>query len=153
MADASRRAAAKPARGGVENALFLQGALETLPADLDGLATALTVNYPWGSLLRAVALPDPRLLFNLARLAQTGAALDILINMQPLRDAAYASRLGLANAAIIGDHACLRAAYAEAGFAICCIEVAKGPVHATRWGNQLHHAGRAVAHIRAIRTP
>jgi len=152
MGDASRRAAAKPARGGVPNAIFLQAALETLPGELAGIATALTVNYPWGSLLRAVALPDPALLDRLAALAAPGATLDIVVNMQPLRDAPYAERVGLGSAALAHDHACLAAAYAGAGFAIRSIAAPSGPVHATRWGSQLHYAGRAILHVRAIRS-
>jgi len=98
MAEASRRAAAKPARGGVDNALFLHASLEALPGALAGLADAITVNYPWGSLLRAAVMPDAVLLANLAALARPPATLDILINMQPLRDADYAARLGLTGA-------------------------------------------------------
>ncbi|HEY0301768.1 MAG TPA: 16S rRNA (adenine(1408)-N(1))-methyltransferase NpmA, partial [Rhizomicrobium sp.] len=72
MADASRRAAAKPARGGLDNALFLQASLETMGGELGGLADRITVNYPWGSLLRAIALPDVGLLTQLAALAKPG---------------------------------------------------------------------------------
>lgn len=151
MADSSRRAAAKPARGGVPNAMFLQAALESLPGDLGGVATALTVNYPWGSLLRAVALPDSNLLGLLAALASPGAPLDVLVNMHPLLDAPYAARLGLDRAAIAHDRGRLVVAYAEAGFAVRSITAPEGLIHATRWGSQLHHAGRAVLHLRATR--
>lgn len=54
----SRRFAAKPARGGLRNALLGRLALEAAPGELVGLADALTVLLLWGSLLRAVALPD-----------------------------------------------------------------------------------------------
>lgn len=148
MADASRRAAAKPARGGVANALFLQAALEALPPDLNGLASHVTVNYPWGSLLRAVALPDPGLLGRIAALARPDATIDVVVNMQPLLDPPYAARLGLGHAAIVHDRERLGAAYAEAGLTILGIAAPTGPVHATRWGNRLHHAGRAMLHLR-----
>ncbi len=48
MADVSRRAAARPARGGVDHALFVQASVQVLPADLAGLPDAITGNYPWG---------------------------------------------------------------------------------------------------------
>jgi 16S rRNA (adenine(1408)-N(1))-methyltransferase len=151
MAEASRRAAAKPARGGVENALFLQGALETL--DLDAIAARITVNYPWGSLLRAVALPDVALLSKLVALAKPGASLEVLINVHPLRDRTYSARIGLAEAAILYDHAALRSAYQRAGFAVRDITNVTGQlIRATRWGSQLHHAGREVWRVRAIKT-
>lgn len=153
MEEASRRAAAKPARGGVDNVLFLQASLETIGAELNGLADRITVNYPWGSLLRAVALPDAALLANLAGLAKPGAAFEALINLHPLRDAALAARLGLTDAALVQDQARLRGAYGQAGFALRRIEDVTGSlVHATRWGSQLHFAGREIWRLRAVRT-
>ncbi len=152
MAEASRRAGAKPARGGLENALFVVAALETLPAELVGIATRITVNYPWGSLLRAVALPDVDLLANLAALAMDSASLDILINMHPFRDRTYAASLGLANAALTENPSRLRAEFQRAGFAVTRIENVMGDLaHATSWGSQLHYAGREVWRLRAVR--
>jgi 16S rRNA (adenine(1408)-N(1))-methyltransferase len=148
MAEASRRAAAKPARGGLGNVLFLQASLETLGQELTGIADAITVNYPWGSLLRAVALPEPFLLAKLADVAKPSAALDILVNMQPLRDAALAVRLGLEDAALTKDLARLRGLYAGAGLAVRSIDDVTGRlIHATRWGSQLHFAGREVLRL------
>jgi 16S rRNA (adenine(1408)-N(1))-methyltransferase len=153
MVDVSRRAAAKPARGGVENALFLQASVETLPGALAGIADAITVNYPWGSLLKAVAKPDPAMLLNLAALTKAGATLDILINIQPLRDMDYAARLGLADAALIRDIGVLKAGYAQAGWIVQTIEDVTGNlVRATRWGSQLHHAKQEVWRLRAVRS-
>lgn len=153
MGDASRRAAAKPARGGVENALFVQASVETLPGVLVGSANRITVNYPWGSLLRAVALPDAAPLSNLRALAAAGAELDVLINMQPLRDAALAAKLGLADVAIAADHARLRGVYVAAGWSVRAVEDVTGSlIRATRWGSQLHHAKREVVRVRAIKS-
>jgi 16S rRNA (adenine(1408)-N(1))-methyltransferase len=59
MAEASRRAAQPAPRGGVRNAAFVVASAEALPAELAGTVERLTVNLPWGSLLRgALALPD-----------------------------------------------------------------------------------------------
>ena len=153
MAEVSRRAAAKPERGGVENALFVQASLETLPGALAGLADAITMNYPWGSLLKTVVLPDMALLTNLAALSKPGAALDVLVNMHPLHDTDYAARLGLATAALTHDVTALKTGYARAGWIIRGIEDVTGTlVHATRWGSQLHHARREVWRLRAVRS-
>ena len=153
MAEASRRAAAKPARGGLENAMFVQAGLETLGDALNGLADRLTVNFPWGSLLRAVALPDPAQLTRLAALAKPGAELDVLVNLTPLRDLAYVEKLGLSDAALTGDEHRLRRRYAAAGWSVRSIEEVTGTlIRATRWGSQLHHAGREVVRLRAVRS-
>jgi 16S rRNA (adenine(1408)-N(1))-methyltransferase len=152
MADTARRAAAKPARGGTANAMFLQASLETLSTDLAGIAARITVNYPWGSLLKTVALPEAALLAALARLARSGATLDVLVNLHPLRDAAYAERNGLAGALILGSSEMLRAAYWRAGFRLKAIEDVTGSlVRSTRWGSQLHHAGREIVRLVAAK--
>jgi hypothetical protein len=55
MAEASRRAAR---RGGVTNVAFVVATAEAPPPELVGRVERLTVNLPWGSLLRgALALP------------------------------------------------------------------------------------------------
>jgi hypothetical protein len=46
MAEASRRAAAKPGRGGLSNALFVVSAVEVLPGELNGAADLITAHFP-----------------------------------------------------------------------------------------------------------
>ena len=59
MADASRRAAKSARKGGLPNTLFVVAAAERLPPELSGVAEELTIQFPWGSLLRgALALDD-----------------------------------------------------------------------------------------------
>ena len=74
MAEASRRAARQPRKGGLSNALFVAAAAEALPPELDGRAHAIVTTLP-------VGLPAPRpasarapspVLAGLARRAQPG---------------------------------------------------------------------------------
>ena len=59
MAEASRRAAQPARRGGVPNVAFVVASAEGLPGELAGTVERLTVNLPWGSMLRgALALAD-----------------------------------------------------------------------------------------------
>ena len=78
MATASRRAAARPARGGLPNALFVVAAAEALPADLDGVADLVTVHFPWGSLLRGLLGADPATMTGLTRVLRPGGTLQLL---------------------------------------------------------------------------
>lgn len=55
LREASARALKKPSRGGLRNVLFGRLALEEMPGALEGIADELTVLFPWGTLLRAVA--------------------------------------------------------------------------------------------------
>ena len=52
MADASRRAARSPSRGGLGNVTFLATGVEQVSTQLDGIADLVAVTFPWGSLLR-----------------------------------------------------------------------------------------------------
>ena len=95
MADVARRAAAKPARGGVANALFVVASAEALPPGLSSQASLVTVNYPWGSLLRTLALPDPDGMRAVVGLLQSGGRLISLLNASVTDDRDYGERLGL----------------------------------------------------------
>ena len=60
--------------------LFIQSAVEDLPAELDGVANEVHVHFPWGSLLRAVTTGDPDVLRNVRRICSTGALLEVVLN-------------------------------------------------------------------------
>ena len=80
MAVTSRRAAIKPGRGGLANALFVVAAAEALPPELDGLADLVAVYFPWGSLLRGLLDADPALMTGLTRVMRPGAVLSMLLS-------------------------------------------------------------------------
>jgi 16S rRNA (adenine(1408)-N(1))-methyltransferase len=80
MATASRRAAARPSRGGLPNALFVVAAAEALPAELDGVADLVTVHFPWGSLLRGLLGADPATMTGLTRVLRPGGSLQLLVS-------------------------------------------------------------------------
>jgi 16S rRNA (adenine(1408)-N(1))-methyltransferase len=81
MAEASRRATRGVRRGGLANALFVVAAAEALPAELDGIATSLTVHFPWGSLLRGLLDADPLILAGITRAARPGVAVTLLLSV------------------------------------------------------------------------
>jgi 16S rRNA (adenine(1408)-N(1))-methyltransferase len=83
MAEASRRAARPARKGGLPNALFVVAAAEALPAELDGCADALTVHFPWGSLLRGLLSANATVLCGLARVTRPGADLTLLLSVTP----------------------------------------------------------------------
>jgi 16S rRNA (adenine(1408)-N(1))-methyltransferase len=142
MAQASRRAAATPRRGGLPNALFVVAAAEALPPQLDGLADAVTVHFPWGSLLRGLLRADPAVMAGLTRVMRPGATLSMLLSstdrdrgagVAPLREPAVRA---------------LAAAYAGWGLTVgearpaTAADVAAA--HST-WGKRLGAGGRRPA--------
>ena len=80
MADSSRRAARRKA---LPNALFAVAAAERPPNVLTGLADSLTVNFPWGSLLRGVLGHDDAVLSGVAQLLGAGAMAEALVSVVP----------------------------------------------------------------------
>ena len=85
----------KPAKGGAPNVLFIQSAVEDLPAELDGVANEVHVHFPWGSLLRAVATGDIDVMRSLRRVCAEGALLEVVIGIDPDRDKTEIERLGI----------------------------------------------------------
>jgi 16S rRNA (adenine(1408)-N(1))-methyltransferase len=85
----------KPAKGGLPNVLFVQSAVEDLPAELDRVANEIHIHFPWGSLLRAVLSADARVLGNLRRVCAPDCVLEIIVGLDPERDRAEIERLEL----------------------------------------------------------
>lgn len=81
LRDASRRAP--------QNALYLVANALALPAALDGLATWLTINFPWGSLLRGLLEEESRLPQCLARLGRDGGLVQVRLNAGALAEAGF----------------------------------------------------------------
>jgi 16S rRNA (adenine(1408)-N(1))-methyltransferase len=86
LAEYAYRASRKPARGGLENATFVVAAVEDLPPELQGMAGRVRINFPWGSLLRGLLEPDPRILASAASLAQPAGVLEIVMSYDPEHD-------------------------------------------------------------------
>ena len=119
----------KPAKGGAPNALFIQAAVDDLPAELDGVADEIHVHFPWGSLLHAVASGDVEVLRNLRRICAGGASLEVVIGLDSERDQAEIERLGLSPLTLEFIDNVLGPNYAAAGFQI----VERGTIGAAEW--------------------
>jgi 16S rRNA (adenine(1408)-N(1))-methyltransferase len=91
----SMKATRKPSKGGLLNVLFVQAAIEDLPEELNGAADEIHIHFPWGSLLRAVALGDEAVLNSLRRVAAPECLLEIVTGVDPERDKSEIERLDL----------------------------------------------------------
>lgn len=108
----------KPSKGGLPNALFVQAAVEDLPAELDGIADEVHVHFPWGSLLWGVATGDRLVLQNLRRVCSPGALLEVILGLDPERDRTEMERLGLEPLSVAYIDSTLKPRYREAGFEV-----------------------------------
>ena len=131
----------KPAKGGAPNVLFIQAAVEDLPAELDGVADEVHVHFPWGSLLRAVATGNVAVLRNLRRICSEGALLEVVIGLDPARDQTEIDRLGLTPLSLEFIDNQLAPNYRQAGFDTIergILNASEWPKINTSWAKRLH---------------
>ena len=69
------------------NLLFVIASAQELPQELMGLVSHLTINFPWGSLLKSLLSGDPRLIRGLKSVSRARAALDLRLNGGALAEA------------------------------------------------------------------
>jgi 16S rRNA (adenine(1408)-N(1))-methyltransferase len=156
MAESIRRAASKPTRGGVPNARFMVLDAVRPPASLAESADLVTVNYPWGSLLRSVAAPEPAGLRAVVGLLRPRGRLIALLNASAAEDSAYAERLELPP--LDGEHVTERLVpgWRDAGIDDVSWRVlapGEDPPHRTTWGQRLvRGSGRETLLVSGVRS-
>lgn len=114
----SIKAAKKPSKGGLPNTLFVHAGVETLPEELQGAASHISILLPWGTLLKAVALPDKTILQNIAKLCRKQATLKIIFGYETDKEKNVIEELGLPLLTPEYLQKILKPAYHEAGFDI-----------------------------------
>jgi 16S rRNA (adenine(1408)-N(1))-methyltransferase len=121
----------QPRKGGLPNALFVRAVVESLPTEFDGIANQVYILFPWGSLLRAIAVGDQEALGSLRRACSAGALLEVVMALDPDRDQAEIRRLGLPplSAGYITE---LAYVYRKAGFEF----MRCGPLNHREWATQ-----------------
>jgi 16S rRNA (adenine(1408)-N(1))-methyltransferase len=82
MADSSRRAA-RPGVMRLPNAWFIVAAAEALPGAFADVADLVTINLPWGSLLRGVLGLDGSALRGISSLVKPGGRVEVLASVVP----------------------------------------------------------------------
>ena len=114
----SMKATRQAANGGAPNLMFVQAAIEDLPAELDDTADEIHIHFPWGSLLGAVATGDAGVLKNLRRISAPGCLLEVVIGIDPVRDQSEIMRLNLPPLSPDYIKSVLASKYEAAGFII-----------------------------------
>ncbi len=138
MAKSARAAGASVKKGGLPNALFVRAAAERLPGPFEGSVDELTVQYPWGSLMRIVSEPSLDHLRLLRAVCKPGASLSVLLNYSVFEDRPYLERLGMGDIEDPAESETLPETYAAAGFRMTHRELIHGdPPVRTAWGRHL----------------
>jgi 16S rRNA (adenine(1408)-N(1))-methyltransferase len=92
--DANRDNLRQTSRCAPANALFIIANARSLPYELQGLASHITINFPWGSLLEGLLEHDAALLTGLCSIAQPGTGLEIHVNGGALAEAGWLLETG-----------------------------------------------------------
>jgi len=87
--DACRENLHPNSRATLPNTLFVIANAQSLPRELCGMASRVSINFPWGSLLESLLLGDPGLVNGLASVAAARADVDICLNADALASAGW----------------------------------------------------------------
>lgn len=71
------------------NALFVIANAQSLPRELGGLVSCVSINFPWGSLVEGLLNNDARMLDGLARATRPRAMMDVSLNADALASAGW----------------------------------------------------------------
>ena len=92
--DACRENLRANSRRKLPNALFVIASAQSLPKELKGLISGITINFPWGSLLESLLTGDERLMNRIEYISSSIASLDIRLNGGALAEAGTALEAG-----------------------------------------------------------
>lgn len=115
LAKASARCVKKPARGGAPNAIFFCVNVLEMGDVFDALADRVSINFPWGSLLQAAAIPFDDAIAGFVKLLKPAACLDVHINLYVFNDEEQRRSLGLVELDEASFNESLRPAYEKHG--------------------------------------
>lgn len=150
LAAISEKIYRRSAKGGAPNVLYLQAAVEELPDELAGVANEVHIQFPWGSLLRAVGAGDEQILKSLRRICCRNARLEVLIGLDPERDASQLKRLAMPELSPTYLKSELVPAYEANGFVIenhGILPSLAWPKIESTWAAKLRHATRTLIYL------
>jgi 16S rRNA (adenine(1408)-N(1))-methyltransferase len=151
LAKVSEKIHRRPEKGGLGNVLFVQAAVEDLPSELDRVADEVHVHFPWGSLLRAVALGEKAGLGSIRQICAPDALLEVVIALDTQRDRSEIERLGLNPLTSVYLQSVLVSQYRAAGFEVteaASLPCTEWPRVNTSWAERLRgRTGRSITYL------
>ena len=92
--DSCRENLHEHSRAKLPNMLFVISNAQSLPCELNGLISHVTINFPWGSLLQSLLDGDLRLLCGLESISSSTALVDVRLNGGALAEAGWTLEAG-----------------------------------------------------------
>lgn len=93
--DACRENLHDVSRRAPSNALFVIANASALPAELHGLASTISINFPWGSLLEGLLNNDAGLMAGLGIIARPNAVVEVRLNSGALAECGWSLAAGV----------------------------------------------------------
>ncbi|WKZ36709.1 MAG: class I SAM-dependent methyltransferase [Anaerolineales bacterium] len=87
--DSCRENLREHSRAKLPNLLYVIASAQSLPHELSGLVSHITINFPWGSLLESLLNGDPRLLCGLESALGGAGGLEVRLNGGALAEAGW----------------------------------------------------------------
>lgn len=148
LIDASRAAMHRFAPAD-SNLLFVLGSWQNLPGELAGMASSVSVLFPWGSLLHAVATADEGFVRALEATALPGADLELVTAVEGAADAGELRRLGLEASAPVA----MAEAWRAAGCTVEQLELPADHGYQTTWWRRIRHGRGRTATLTRVTLP
>jgi 16S rRNA (adenine(1408)-N(1))-methyltransferase len=76
-------------RAKLPNMLFIISNAQSLPCELNGMISHISINFPWGSLLHDLLTAETRLMRGLERISTSTTSMDVRLNGGALAEAGY----------------------------------------------------------------
>ena len=95
--DACRENLRDTSRRAPDNVLFVIANAVAMPPELRGVASHITINFPWGSLLSGLLDAEPALLSGLMSVALPSTTVDVRLNAGALAEAGWPLDAGAAH--------------------------------------------------------
>ncbi len=92
--DSCRENLHERSRLSLPNMLFVIAEAQHLPQELSGLASHLSINFPWGSLLQGLLTGDPALMDGIASVTDSSASVEVRFNAGALAEAGSTLQAG-----------------------------------------------------------
>lgn len=136
MLSQSKKYQRKINREKLKNVEFVEGSVENLPENLNNTADEVYINFPWGSLLAAIAKPNKKLIQKIIELLKPKGELKIVLGYSEDAEPSETQRLELEKL----DESKIIQAFEELGTSlISSHRVEKSEMHKieSSWGKKL----------------
>jgi 16S rRNA (adenine(1408)-N(1))-methyltransferase len=92
--DSCRENLREYSRAKLTNLLFVIASAQSLPHELTGLVSHVTINFPWGSLLESLLTGDPQLMHGLVSVLGGAGRLEVRLNGGALAESGWGLKDG-----------------------------------------------------------